>query len=200
MDKLVHGLQHFQAHVFRHKRELFRRLAAGQRPMALFITCSDSRVSPDLITQAEPGDIFVLRNAGNIVPPSPHSGGELATIEFAVVELGIRDVVVCGHSDCGAMKGLLAPDSISERLPAVARWLRHAERTKEIVDSEHQGLASGDILEAAIRENVLVQMENLRTHAFVRERVEQGKLRLHGWVYKFETGEVLHAPIAGRRA
>jgi carbonic anhydrase len=200
MDKLVHGIQQFQTHVFRSKRELFRRLAAGQRPMALFITCSDSRVSPDLITQAEPGDIFVLRNAGNIIPPSPHCGGELATIEFAGVELGIRDVVVCGHSDCGAMKGLLAPETVCDRLPAVSRWLRHADRTREIVEAEHAGLRGVDALDAAIRENVLVQMENLRTHAFVRERIEQGKLRLHGWVYKFETGEVLHAPIAGRRA
>ena len=110
MQKLIHGLHHFQTALFGSQRELFERLAEGQSPEVLFITCSDSRINPNLLTQTEPGELFILRNAGNIVPPyGAVQGGEAATIEFAVAGLGVKDIIVCGHSHCGAMKGLLEP-------------------------------------------------------------------------------------------
>src|SRR5436305_5876515 len=127
MEKLVRGVHQFQTSLFGSQRELFERLAQRQSPDALFITCSDSRINPNLITQTEPGDLFIIRNAGNIVPPYGASdGGEGATLEFAVVGLGVKDVIVCGHSLCGAMKGLLQPESL-DNLPLMSAWLKHAE-------------------------------------------------------------------------
>lgn len=199
MQKLVRGIHQFQAGVFRSKRELFRKLARGQRPAALFITCSDSRVNPNLLTQTEPGDLFVLRNAGNIIPPAPYTGGEIATLEFALVSLGIQDIVVCGHSDCGAMKGLLDIRATAAVMPTVASWLKHASRTADIVFTEYKDLQGAAQLTATAEENVIVQIENLRSHAFVEERIGRGELRLHGWVYKFETGEVFsYDPESGQ--
>src|SRR5688572_30910631 len=129
MQKLILGLHHFQTDVFSHRREIFERLTAGQRPEALFITCSDSRINPNQLTQTGPGELFILRNAGNIVPPyGAVHGGEAATIEYAICVLKVRDIVVCGHSHCGAMSGLLDPDSI-ENLCSVKSWLNHAEAT-----------------------------------------------------------------------
>jgi carbonic anhydrase len=190
MQKLIEGIHEFQNQVFDTKRELFRNLANGQRPGAIFITCSDSRVNPNLLTQTEPGEIFVLRNAGNLIPPAPCEGGEIATIEFALVELNVRDIIVCGHSDCGAMKGVLNPAGIEERMPAVHRWLRHGRRTKEIIEREYCHLAGRELLTATVEENVLVQIENLRTHKVIESRGQSGEVVIHGWVYKFETGQV----------
>lgn len=190
MQKLIQGLHQFQSNVFSSQRELFERLAQGQQPDALFITCSDSRVNPNLLTQTGPGELFILRNAGNIIPPHGASnGGEGATVEFAVAALGVKDLIVCGHSHCGAVKGLLAPETLDE-LPAVKSWLGHAEATRRIVKENYSHLDSADRLTAAIEENVLVQLENLRTHPVVAARVSRGELKLHGWVYKIETGEV----------
>jgi carbonic anhydrase len=199
MQKLVKGIHAFQTHVFRGKKDLFNELASGQKPGTLFITCSDSRVNPNLLTQAEPGEIFVLRNAGNIIPPAPFEGGEVATIEFAVVALGIQDIVVCGHSDCGAMKGVLDPSRVKTAMPAVHQWLNHARRTADIIDKEYTHLSGCERLTAAVEENVIVQIENLRTHNFIEERLAKGALKLHGWVYKFETGEVFnYDPVSGQ--
>jgi carbonic anhydrase len=199
MQKLVQGIHEFQQHVFREKRELFRRLASEQRPGALFITCSDSRVNPNLLTQTEPGEIFVLRNAGNLIPAAPHGGGEVATIEFALVALGIQDIVICGHSDCGAMKGLIDPTSVETSMPMVNRWLCHARRTSDIIHSEYKHLKGRELLTATVEENVIVQIENLRSHDFVEKRLAKGELKLHGWVYKFETGEVFsYDPATGQ--
>lgn len=190
MQKLIQGLHHFQSNVFSSQRELFERLAHGQSPDALFITCSDSRINPNLITQTEPGDLFILRNAGNIVPPyGAANGGEGATIEYAVAALGVRDIIVCGHSHCGAMNGLLNLDSLGE-LPTVRQWLSHAEATRRIARENYEHLCGGALLTATIEENVLVQLENLRTHPAVAAALSRGKLNLHGWVYKIETGEV----------
>jgi carbonic anhydrase len=199
MQKLVQGIHAFQTHVFRGKRELFRELANGQKPGALFITCSDSRVNPNLLTQTEPGEIFILRNAGNIIPPAPVDGGEIATIEFALVALGIQDIIVCGHSDCGAMKGVIAPGNVETAMPTVHRWLRYAHRTRDIIESEYKHLKGCELLTATVEENVIVQIENLRTHGFIEERLARGELKLHGWVYKFETGEVFsYDPESGQ--
>jgi carbonic anhydrase len=199
MQKLVEGIHHFRAHVFRRQRELFQRLADGQHPVALFITCSDSRINPNLLTQTDPGELFILRNAGNIVPPHGAArGGEGATIEFAVAGLGIKDIIVCGHSQCGAMKSLLAPETLRD-LPSMAAWLGHAEATRWIIRDKYPGLPGHDLLTAAVQENVLVQMENLRTHPAVAAGLARGGLKLHGWVYVIEAGEVFaHDPERGQ--
>ncbi|MGL4462862.1 MAG: carbonic anhydrase [Planctomycetia bacterium] len=191
IQRLVAGLHRFQAEVFRGHREFFERLAQGQSPETLFITCSDSRIDPNLITNTEPGDLFVLRNAGNIVPPyDPRGlGGEAPTIEFAVVGLGVKDVVVCGHSHCGAMKGLLHPENLVS-LPTVAAWLEHAEATRKILWDCYQGCGPDALLDVATEENVLVQLDNLKSHPCVAERLAAGTLKLHGWIYQIESGVV----------
>jgi len=191
MKKLIQGIHHFQANIFGSQRELFQRLADGQHPVALFITCSDSRIDPNLITQTEPGELFIVRNAGNLVPPHGSVvGGEEATIEFAIVGLGIKDIIVCGHSHCGALKGLLNLEKIRESLPAVYAWLNNAEATRRIMKEKYGELSSADLLNVAIQENVLVQLENLRTHPAVAAGLARGEVKLHGWVYKIETGEI----------
>ncbi len=140
MQKLLNGLVAFQNSVFENERELFSRLATGQSPDTLLITCSDSRISPDMLLQARPGELFVMRNAGNIVPPYGQGGGEAATLEYAVAVLKVKDIVVLGHSDCGAMKALLSPESVTS-LPAVANWLSQAESTRRVVVDNHGDLA-----------------------------------------------------------
>jgi carbonic anhydrase len=190
MQKLIDGLHHFQQNIFTTQRELFERLAGGQTPDALFITCSDSRINPNLITQTEPGDLFILRNAGNIVPPyGAPGGGEAATIEFAVVGLGIKDIILCGHSHCGAMKGLL-DESLVADTPAVRAWLTHAESTKRVIKENYAELEGDQLISACVQENVLAQLENLKTHPSVAARLARGRINLHGWVYKIETGQI----------
>ena len=190
MQKLIQGIHHFQSNLFSPQRELFERLAGGQHPDALFITCSDSRISPNLITQTEPGELFIVRNAGNIVPPyGAANGGEGATIEFALVGLGIQDIIVCGHSHCGAMKGLLKPESLMG-MPTMAAWLAHAEATRWVARQKYADLPPDALLNVTIQENVLIQLENLRTHPAVAGALAGGKLNLHAWVYKIETGQV----------
>jgi carbonic anhydrase len=190
VQKLIQGIHTFQEDDFRPLQGLFESLARGQSPETLFITCSDSRIDPNLLTKSQPGELFILRNAGNIVPPhSAMAGGEAATIEFAVAGLGVKDIIICGHSHCGAVKGLLDPSQVAT-LPAVAQWLSHAEATRRIIEDNYSHLAPADRVTAAIEENVLVQLENLRTLPSVKSRLVKGDLRLHGWVYKLETGEV----------
>ena len=191
MEHLLSGMHQFQSQVFQREREFFDKLVAGQSPSALFVTCSDSRVDPNLITQSGPGELFVLRNAGNIVPAyGASNGGEAATIEYAVAALNVRDVVVCGHSRCGAVQALLQPET-TVALPLVNRWLRHAETTRRII-AENYSHATGDALvEIAVQEHVLVQIENIQTHPAVAVKLQRGELTLHAWVYHLETGEVL---------
>lgn len=190
MQKIREGFHKFQEGYVASRHEFFQALAGGQKPMALFITCSDSRIDPNLITQTEPGELFVVRNAGNIVPPyGAANGGEGATIEYAVGALNIPDIIVCGHSHCGAMGALLKPESAKE-LPQVSAWLSHAEATRRIIRDNYQHLSDQALLTATVEENALVQIENLRTHPVVAARLAAGKLRLHAWVYKIETGEV----------
>jgi carbonic anhydrase len=190
VQKLIQGLHQFQGSIFRSQRELFERLATGQNPETLFITCSDSRINPNLITQTDPGDLFILRNAGNIIPAyGAANGGEGATIEFAVAGLGVQDIIVCGHSHCGAMKGILQPESLKD-MPSVTAWLMHAEATRRIVREKYGERTGAELLTTTVEENVLVQLENLRTHPTVAAGIVRGRLKLHGWVYKIETGEV----------
>ena len=191
MQKLVQGIHQFQKDVFCAKQQLFEGLAEGQHPLALFITCSDSRINPNLLTQTEPGELFILRNAGNIVPPyGAVEGGESATIEYAVSVLGVKDIIVCGHSHCGAMGGLLDPSQLEE-LPAVRAWLSHCESTQRIINENYPHLTDATArLTATVEENVLVQLEHLRTHPSVAAALDRKALNLHGWVYKFESGQV----------
>ncbi len=190
MQKLIQGIHQFQDKNFRPLQGLFEELAKGQNPETLFITCSDSRIDPTLLTKAQPGDLFILRNAGNIIPShGAGNGGEAATIEFAVSALGVKDIIICGHSHCGAMAGLLHPEQVAS-LPAVSAWLSHAETTRRIVRDNYGHLDGDRLLTATIEENVLVQLENLRTLPAVASRLVRGDLHLHGWVYKIETGEV----------
>jgi carbonic anhydrase len=190
MKRILEGVARFQRQVYPAHRELFRELATSQKPETLLITCSDSRVVPDLIVQAQPGEIFVCRNAGNIAPSyGDSSGGVSATIEYAVQVLGVRDIIVCGHSDCGAMKALLHPDKIT-LLPNVARWLGYAERARTIVVSNSEGLPDAALVDALIEENVLAQLDNLRTHPCVASRLRRRALELHAWVYDIESGRI----------
>ncbi len=190
MQKLISGIHHFRSKEFRPLQSLFEQLAQGQNPETLFITCSDSRIDPNLLTRANPGDLFILRNAGNIVPPhGAANGGEAATIEFAVAGLGVKDIIICGHSHCGAMKSLLEPESVAS-MPALAGWLSHAESTRRIVVDNYRNLDGDRLVTATVEENVLVQLENLQTLPSVASRLVKGDLYLHGWVYKIETGEV----------
>jgi carbonic anhydrase len=193
MQKLIQGLHSFQERVFSSQRELFERLTrAGQNPEALFITCSDSRINPNLITQTQPGDIFIMRNAGNLIPAyGPNIGGEAATIEYAVNVLGVKDIIVCGHSHCGVIAAILDPPD-PEQLPAVRAWLVHAESTRQIVRTNYKHLEGQALATTGVQENVLVQLENLRTHPCVRTRLLSGHIRLHAWVYKIETGEIFY--------
>lgn len=192
MKKLLEGLQKFQTGYFSSHKDLFEQLAHGQHPRILFITCSDSRIDPNLITQAEIGELFVIRNAGNIVPPyGAANGGEGASIEYALEALGIEQIIVCGHSHCGAMKGLLKMSSLDERMPLVYNWLKHAEATRRLVLDNYTHLEGEDLLNITIAENILNQLDNLQTYPIVRSKLHQGKLSLHGWIYSIETGLIL---------
>jgi len=192
MKKLIQGLRQFKSEYFCRNQHLFEQLAQGQEPRVLFITCSDSRVDPELLTQAAPGEIFVIRNAGNIVPPyGSTNGGEGATIEYAVKALDINQIVVCGHSHCGAMKGLLKLEEIEDELPLVHAWLQHAEATRQLI-KEHYGDRKGeDLLDAAIAENVLTQIENLRTYPAIHTRLFRGEMKIYAWIYDIDTGDVV---------
>lgn len=190
MDHLLPGIHQFHTQVFRKEQEFFEKLAGGQSPRVLFISCSDSRVDPGLITMSQPGELFVHRNAGNMVPAyGASNGGEAASIEFAVSALGVKDIVVCGHTQCGAIKGLLNPESLSA-LPTVKDWLRHAESTRRIIAENYTHLKGDELFKTAVKEHVLMQIENLQTHPCVAAALQRGVLTLHGWTYVLETGEI----------
>ena len=182
--KLLSGIEKFQTLVYPSMKREFRELESGQSPETLFITCSDSRIDPNLVTQTNPGELFVIRNAGNIVPKP--GTGELsveATIQYAVEVLKVSQIVVCGHSHCGAVTGLLNLDSL-ETLPAVKQWVKISE---PILDRISEG---DDRICHAINENVLLQLDHLMEYPYVAKAVADGQLKLHGWVYHFESGQV----------
>ncbi len=190
MEKVLKGLMKFQREVFSKKKKLFASLSQQQTPSVLFVTCSDSRIDPSLLTQTDPGAIFIIRNAGNLIPAYGAAiGGSTATIEYGVAVLKVKDIIICGHTDCGAMKGLLHPEKL-QNLPAVKAWLQHAEATVRIVKDHYAHLKDEALFAATIRENVLVQLDHLRTHPAVATRLRRGDLRLHGWVYSIGTGDV----------
>ena len=189
MEKVIAGIAKFQQSAFETRKSLFAELANGQSPEVLFITCADSRIDPNPVTQTEPGDLFICRNAGNIVPPHARTaGGVTASIEYAVAVLGVKDIVVCGHTDCGAMKGALNPDALVD-LPHVHQWIDHARGAVEVVKAK-EGRAGLEELGLLIEQNVLQQLQHLRTHPVVAAGLASGNIELHGWVYSIETGEV----------
>ncbi|MBH9365575.1 carbonic anhydrase CynT [Pseudomonas aeruginosa] len=198
MRDIIDGFLRFQRDAYPARSQLFKSLATRQAPKALFITCSDSRVVPELLTQREPGELFVIRNAGNIVPGyGPQPGGVSASVEYAVAVLGVGDIVVCGHSDCGAM-GAIASCACLDHLPAVAGWLHHAEAARAM-NSAHEHASEAARLDALVRHNVIAQLANLRTHPCVARALEQGRLTLHGWVYDIERGRIDALDGASRR-
>jgi carbonic anhydrase len=189
MDEIIAGVRTFQSDVYPQNRQMFERLAAGQSPDVLMITCSDSRVDPYLLTQARPGQLFELRNAGNLVPRyDGHVGGVTATIEFAVVALAVPNIIICGHSGCGAMAGLLNPEQL-QGMPRVTKWLENAAVVRDALAATGE-LQAPDALKRAIEANVIVQLDHLRSHPSVAEKLAVGRIDLHGWVYDIATGEV----------
>ncbi|TBU86859.1 carbonic anhydrase [Phytopseudomonas dryadis] len=183
---LLDGFRRFRRDVFPQQRALFSKLARQQNPRAMFITCADSRIVPELITQSEPGDLFVTRNVGNVVPPYGQMNGGVSTaIEYAVMGLGVQHIIICGHSDCGAMKAVLDPETL-ERMPTVKAWLRHAEVAKTVV-ADNCGCADHSTLGVLTEENVVAQLDHLRTHPSVAARLASGQLFIHGWVYDIES-------------
>lgn len=189
MNRIIQGIQHFQNTVFPIHQDLFRRLASGQSPEALFIACSDSRIALELLTQTGPGDLFVCRNAGNIAPVYGHNDAVTAAIEYAVSALKVKDIVIKGHSDCGAMKGLLNPDALTQ-MPDVRGWLRHSEEARQALDTAGVDPQAPEALEMVTKLNIRLQLEHLRTHPTVRDAVRNGSLELHGWYYRIDSGAV----------
>jgi carbonic anhydrase len=193
VEKFLGGISRFQERVYPEHQDLFEKLALGQRPEALFITCADSRIDPCLLTQTKPGELFICRVIGNVVPPCPDDiGGVSATIEYAVGVLRVRDVIVCGHTDCGVIRGALNPEALAA-YPNVTAWLSYAKVKRREPEP------SAEFLLASTEDNVVAQLENLRSHPMVSARLKEGDLALHGWVYHIGSGSVTVYNEASRR-
>jgi carbonic anhydrase len=190
METLVEGVARFQREVYPRYRPLFQQLANRQRPEVLFLTCADSRIDPNLITQTRPGQLFICRNIGNVVPPHGTADGGVATVmEFAATALGVTHIIVCGHSDCGAIKSLLDP-SDDLIVPQVTAWLRYAEIARRVAASTLSHLRGKELLRAVTELNITSQLINLRTYPEVAAGLAVGKLTLHGWYYDIGTGAI----------
>ncbi|UZE95476.1 carbonic anhydrase [Alkalimarinus alittae] len=194
MEKIVNGVLNFRQNIYPTCKDLFGTLAGGQNPDVLFITCSDSRIDPNLLTGSDPGDLFICRNAGNIIPPhSNETGGMTASIEYAVALLGVRHIIICGHTDCGAIKGALDLNALTG-LPHVKEWLGHCRSAMEIVrernDIPYDQCVGPEHLNEAIEENVLQQVQHIRTHPAVAAKLATGKAHIHGWIYDIESGSI----------
>ncbi|MBB2201258.1 carbonic anhydrase [Gluconacetobacter tumulisoli] len=189
--ELLQGVEKFNSEVFPQNRELFAGLAGQQSPDTLFIACADSRVNPSMITQTQPGDLFVLRNIGNIVPAYGEMlGGVSSAIEYAVLALGVSHIIVCGHSDCGAMKALLDDPAKLSRMPTVASWLRNAEAARAVAGALQATDAGPESVRSLAEQNVLLQIAHLRTHPAVAAALARNELILQGWFYDIASGEV----------
>ncbi|HEX4308442.1 MAG TPA: carbonic anhydrase [Acidobacteriaceae bacterium] len=197
MKRLLQGYARFRRDVFPQMKDHFHLLADTQNPDILFITCADSRVVPNLIFQSEPGDLFISRVIGNIIPPfGQMAGGISATIEYAVEVLHVRHIIVCGHSDCGAIKAALAASSAPAgrpdvaRLPLTAKWLGYIESAWKYVPPGVSRDDPGTLDVALIRANVVAQIENLKTHPEVARALAHNQLLVHGWYYDILTGSI----------
>lgn len=190
MERLIAGYRRFRRDVFPGMESQFQGLTVGQTPHTFWIGCADSRINPALVTQSEPGDLFTVRNAGNIIPPAGHTAGaENSGIEYAVKVLAVKNIVVCGHSHCGAMGALLNPGTLAG-LPHVADWLLHARQARKQAKAALRNLSPSDQVTHLARMNVRCQLEHLRTYGFVSESLEAGTLRIFGLMYHFETGDL----------
>ncbi|NOX94212.1 MAG: carbonic anhydrase [Alphaproteobacteria bacterium] len=190
MPHFVSGVVRFQNEVYPEKRELFEKLSLGQSPEALFITCSDSRIETAMITQTEPGELFICRNAGNIVPPhSNQTGAMTASIEFAVAALKVPHIVICGHTECGAMKGAMNPEGLNN-LPHVKEWLGFSKAAVDIVNELNADKSESERMRLLLEQNVFLQIQHLKTHPSVAVRLAKGDLQIHGWVYDIKSGGV----------
>lgn len=204
MRKLLAGIHRFHKQYWSENRELFERLAAhGQAPEALFITCCDSRVVANVITHSRPGDLFIVKNMGNFVPPfseDPLDGtGVAAAVEYAVEHLRVKDIIVCGHSDCGAIKALYKDRAHYAGTPHIGQWLKNGDRTMAIVTANYPHLTREERLEITSEENVLVQLENLRTYPVVMTAAREGRIHVHAWFFEIGTGRVYaYAPERGQ--
>ncbi len=204
MEKLIAGIHRFRKEYLREHGDLFQRLAEhGQFPEALFITCCDSRVIPTVITHSRPGELFILKNIGNFVPPyseDPLDGtGVAAAVEYAVEHLKVRDVIVCGHSDCGAMKALYKDRAAFAETPHITEWLKNGDRTLSVVADNYPEKSKEERLAITAEENVLVQIENLQTFPVVRKAVREGRLHVHAWYFEIGTGTVYrYSPEKGQ--
>ena len=195
MQQLIEGVHRFQNEEFGKYRALFKRLSQqGQNPHTLFITCSDSRVLAELITQSQPGDLFVVKNVGNFVPPFSVEGSTNSTaaaIEFAVQVLEVKDIVVCGHSQCGAIGALVRGLPGLETMPHLAQWLDLAKPVRRVVEEGYSHLVSNDDkIRAAEEENVLFALENLYTYPLVQQRLAKGTLHIHGWFFNIANAQL----------
>ena len=189
MPHFAAGVIRFQNEVYPKKKELFEKLSKGQAPEALFITCSDSRIETAMITQTDPGELFICRNAGNIVPPhTNHTGGMTASVEFAVAALHVPHIVICGHTECGAMKGAMNPEG-TDGLPHVKEWLGYSKAAVAIVEQLNPE-GEQERMQMLLEQNVILQLQHLRTHPSVAARIAKGDLKLHGWIYDIKTGDV----------
>jgi carbonic anhydrase len=190
MDRLIAGHKRFQAEVFPGRRSQFHLLAETQAPEWLFITCSDSRVLPDLFLGTGPGDLFITRNAGNVVPiTSQDVDGCTATIEYAVEVLRVKSAILCGHSDCGAMKAALNPEGLAN-LPKARRWLEHVQAAFAHRQPLNPADGEGAELASLIRGNVVAQLWNLKAQPCVVRAMAEGRLSVHGWYYDILTGRI----------
>ena len=191
-ERIAQGVRRFREQVFPERQELYRELGHQQAPEVLFIGCIDSRVVPAELCNTGPGEMFVERTPGNLVPIyRAEAVGVSASIEYAVSALRVSEIIVCGHSDCGALKGLLQPEHLAN-LPAVARWLRYAQEALAQVTAAHPHAVGEHKLALLCQFNVRVQLRHLLSHPAVRARVDDGSLRLRGWVYDIPTGQVAH--------
>jgi carbonic anhydrase len=190
MPHFAAGVIRFQNEIYPEKKDLFEKLSKGQSPEALFITCSDSRIETAMITQTDPGELFICRNAGNIVPPhTTHTGGMTASIEFAVAALQVPHIVICGHTECGAMKGAMNPEDL-DSLPHVKEWLSYSKAAVDVVKEISPHASAEEQMLQLLEQNVILQLNHLRTHPCVATRLAKGDLVLHGWVYDIKTGGV----------
>lgn len=195
LQKLKEGVRRFQTEVYPQQADIFAQAASeSQRPHTLFITCADSRVDPIAITSSGTGEVFVTRNIGNMVPAYGEMlGGVSAVIEFAVSALKVRHVVICGHTHCGAMHGLLEPETVAD-MPAVKNWLNNAHAALTAADALQERttaiITDGSMIDVLTEQNVLLQMQHLKTHPSVARAMANGELTISGWIYCIGTGEV----------
>ncbi len=189
MDELTRGVLRFEKDIYPKRKEFFDKLIARQYPRALFITCADSRVVPNMITDSEPGDLFTIRNAGNIVPPYGEAmGGVSASIEYAVMVLAVKHIIICGHTHCGAMDAAMHPEKVAH-MPIVKHWLNHSESARRVAMG-YENLSPEKRSDVMVEENVLTQLDHLRTHPSVASALAQGEVDLYGWVFDIANGHV----------